>query len=530
MRASKSLAGASLFLAASLSLAVPAAHADEMLVMPYACSMVGGRPLLTPAPEQSHRIVGQREQRTHTACSPVNPEQCRNWTVYRFMLDCEGSRVPWVSVVASVAEETTRRAWIEDGRLVLRMPASWSFEPGDPCVRPPGFDDRFGFGRMRRYCADRRAMAPPPIVEMPTGFAPLLGIEGIFVKSSGPSTSPTSPLPPPVASAPPALSPKVARTEPPQPPARAEPAPLPAARPEPPSNPVAKDAPAQSAPPPKVAVQSSPQAAPAAPAVKAPPPPAPEATSPTAAPGGPVIPKIINRPESATTDVAEQKRPTSTVPRAAPPATEEPKSTGNPIPSNDSSREIPPPSASIGRDDTSITVSLLSIVRSPTIGLVAFGGLALVLLAAFALARRRERLAGTPHPRDIASVSLDGRHGRGSIIPRPGRAPPRRTTAVAPSPSPPPPPVASPPAQRTPPAWVDRIPQTRVEALQMLGVGVSPDATETAMKKIVDGLRLSWHPDLAKDEADRQLREFRLKQINAAWDLIQGKRLERLDS
>jgi DnaJ-class molecular chaperone len=64
----------------------------------------------------------------------------------------------------------------------------------------------------------------------------------------------------------------------------------------------------------------------------------------------------------------------------------------------------------------------------------------------------------------------------------------------------------------------------------MLGVGVSPNATETAMKKVVDGLRLSWHPDLAKDEADRQLREFRLKQINAAWDLIQGKRLERMDS
>jgi DnaJ-class molecular chaperone len=64
----------------------------------------------------------------------------------------------------------------------------------------------------------------------------------------------------------------------------------------------------------------------------------------------------------------------------------------------------------------------------------------------------------------------------------------------------------------------------------MLGIGVSRDATETAMKKIVDGLRLSWHPDLAKDEADRQLREYRLKQINTAWDLIQGKRLEHLDS
>jgi hypothetical protein len=490
-----------------------------LLVMPYACSMVGGRPLLTPASEQSHRIVGQREQRTHTACSPVNREQCRNWTVHRFMLDCEGSRVPWVSVVASVAEETTRRAWIEDGRLVVRMPASWSFEPGDPCARQPGFDDRFGFGRMRRYCADRRAMAPPPIVEMPAGFAPLLGIEGIFVKSTGPSASPPPPLPPPVASAPPALPPKVARNEPP-PPARAEPTPLPAARPEPPS-----DTPAPSAPPPKVAVQSSPQTAPAAPAVKAPPAPTPAAAPPIAVPSGPVIPKIINRPESATTEVAEQKRTTPT--RAAPPATEIPKSTGNPIPS---SGEIQPPSGSIGRDDTTLTVSLLSIVRSPTIGIVALGGLALALLAAFALARRRERLVGTPPARDIASVSLEGKRGRSHIVPRPVPTPPR-PSAVAPLPSrPPPPPAHAPAAQRAAPAWVDRIPQTRVEALQILGVGVSPDATETAMKKVVDGLRLSWHPDLAKDEADRQLREFRLKQINAAWDLIQGKRLERLDS
>ncbi len=66
--------------------------------------------------------------------------------------------------------------------------------------------------------------------------------------------------------------------------------------------------------------------------------------------------------------------------------------------------------------------------------------------------------------------------------------------------------------------------------MQILGMGVSPDASETAMKKVVDGLRLSWHPDLAKDEVDRQLREFRVKQINTAWDLIQGKRMQRLDS
>ena len=218
MRALTRRAGVSLLFATSLLLAGPAAHADELLVMPYACTMVGGRPLLTRAPEQSYRIIGRREQRTHTACSPANPEMCRNWTVHRFDLECEGARVPWVSVVASVAEETTRRAWMEDGRLLLRMPPSWSFEADDPCARPRGFDDRFGFGRMRRYCADRRAMAPPPVVEMPFGFAPMLGIDGIFVKSSGPNTGPAMPSPPPVSALPPAPPPKVARAEPAQPP------------------------------------------------------------------------------------------------------------------------------------------------------------------------------------------------------------------------------------------------------------------------------------------------------------------------
>jgi hypothetical protein len=232
-----------------------------------------------------------------------------------------------------------------------------------------------------------------------------------------------------------------------------------------------------------------------------------------------VIPKIINRPETASTDVPEQNRPLTTVPKADVPgpeasASQPPKKVAQPQ----------PPAAPKADTEPSMTVSLLSVAGSPTIGVVAFAGLALILLAAFALARRRERLS-SKHAHDIGSVSLS--RARGQLVP----AGPRRPSAVAPSPSPPPPaPAQHSAAQRTPPAWVDRIPQTRAEAMQMLGIGVSRDATETAMKKIVDGLRLSWHPDLAKDEADRQLREYRLKQINAAWDLIQGKRLERLDS
>lgn len=66
------------------------------------------------------------------------------------------------------------------------------------------------------------------------------------------------------------------------------------------------------------------------------------------------------------------------------------------------------------------------------------------------------------------------------------------------------------------------MPKTRAEAFEVLGV--NPDATEATLKRIVDALRMGWHPDHAKDEADKLLREERTKQINIAWDLIMGKR------
>ena len=85
--------GAALALILCLLPAAPHARADELLVMPYACTVLGGRPLLTPGPERGHRIVGRHDQRKFTACSPANPDMCRQWTVYRFELDCDGSRL-----------------------------------------------------------------------------------------------------------------------------------------------------------------------------------------------------------------------------------------------------------------------------------------------------------------------------------------------------------------------------------------------------------------------------------------------------
>jgi hypothetical protein len=134
---------------------------------------------------------------------------------------------------------------------------------------------------------------------------------------------------------------------------------------------------------------------------------------------------------------------------------------------------------------------------------VATAGLVMLVMAAFAFVRQREQARlKVVASRDVASLSLDG--GRNQLL-----ASERAVAVRARSP--------------LPPQFGDAMPRTQQEALQVLGMGVTPDATEVAIKKVVDGLRLSWHPDYATSSADRALRELRTKQINAAWDIIRGK-------
>jgi hypothetical protein len=153
--------------------------------------------------------------------------------------------------------------------------------------------------------------------------------------------------------------------------------------------------------------------------------------------------------------------------------------------------------------------------------MAALAALAMLLTAAFAVIRWRERAATvSPRIRDIAAVSLEGAAGprtsasarhRGEVALRP------RTTAPQP---------ASRQEGNLAPRWDDAMPRNRAEAFAILGVGVAPEADEVAIKKVVDGLRLSWHPDRATGPEDRAIRELRLKQINAAWELITGRRPE----
>jgi hypothetical protein len=63
-------------------------------------------------------------------------------------------------------------------------------------------------------------------------------------------------------------------------------------------------------------------------------------------------------------------------------------------------------------------------------------------------------------------------------------------------------------------------PASVFEAYRVLGLNA--EAPPAAVKKVVDALRMSWHPDHARSEADRRHREERIKQINAAWDILKS--------
>ena len=493
------------FTVALLVVAATALHcttvaAGELLVLPYACRVVGSEPVLTRAPDQGYRIIGRREERDFTECSPANPDMCRRWKLYRFDVDCGGQRVPWVSLSAAADAHSGGRSWVEGGRMHLEMPPSWSLRPDDPCTRHP----RYGWraGALSRHCAERRDMARAD-VEMPAGFAPMLGLDAIFVADKDPAPAPVAA--PVVAER---AVPKPTRTE----------APVPARE---------ADKPIKSPPAPPVA-KSAPVPAPSEPAKSEITPPSIPGPATETATGTPLAPTIINQPSSPSTRAAPEQvaiAPPETTAALADtkvaPAAEK-QETPVAVAESESGKEPPFHAEGAPAEEgksKSIAVTLVDdLTKSVSPALLGVGGVTMLGLLALLFAYRREQ--SQPDfslARDIAAVSFDGRAGGQELV-RAGRwlatSAPEGGTPQSPAPQ-----------RGTPPAnWGDAMPQTREEALQVLGMGVAPEVSEVAVKKIVDGLRLSWHPDYATSPEDRELRELRMKQINAAWEIFAGRR------
>lgn len=70
--------------------------------------------------------------------------------------------------------------------------------------------------------------------------------------------------------------------------------------------------------------------------------------------------------------------------------------------------------------------------------------------------------------------------------------------------------------------YASELPRNKEEAYASLGV--TPGVSEAILKKLVEALRTSWHPDFARTDEEREARTVRITEINVAWDLITGKR------
>ncbi len=160
-------------------------HAGEQIILPYECSVRNGRVVADPSSDQAYRIYGSRERQPHRACSPSNPDRCRTFMLHRFSMACGSGRVSWPAFYAAISDETDGRAFLDGGRLHMRMGSQWRGHDGRPRVFP--WRHRDGYGNGDR---DRRGFDDPEfgsrgrddVVELPPGFAPVAGTRAIFTE------------------------------------------------------------------------------------------------------------------------------------------------------------------------------------------------------------------------------------------------------------------------------------------------------------------------------------------------------------
>lgn len=68
------------------------------------------------------------------------------------------------------------------------------------------------------------------------------------------------------------------------------------------------------------------------------------------------------------------------------------------------------------------------------------------------------------------------------------------------------------------------MPRSRGAALAVLGLRPGASPGRDVVKRIINELRRRWHPDRARDAEDLALRNHRIRQVNAAWEILSGKR------
>jgi hypothetical protein len=533
------------------------AVADDVVLMPFACTVVSGKPVLTPAPDQGHSVLGPRESRKVKTCSTVDTNYCRQWTTFKFDMDCGGTRVAWMQVYANAEDHTRRRVWEAGGQLRVQNTTKRSKRIDDMCARRLG--PQMEWGTTSEVCDQASPVNAPNSTVMPPGFAPMLGLDAVIVAMDKlgryPMARATKPTPATTAALP-----------------VEKPAETAAKQPETPAAPVVEDLAAE--PPVAVAEATAPvpEAAPKPEAVthremQAQPDVAPAATAEapvapaTPSPGGlppqdssaaasqviePPVPDV--RVADAPVTGAQPAADAVTVINSADPSAVRSDAAPEPAAPPEiaaSERTVDPVETTATPAPEAVTTPPVAVAPPPTpvvasdntlaYAIAAFASAALVMTTLVVTWLRRasiEPTASAPEPPVLQTTEFDVEtfvqplhpttvaetfsaadapattdmtlEPRGALVPLVTRAKPM-------------------PARSGAIDLGDRMPANKSEALELLGMGVASDGNLASLKKIIDGLRMNWHPDYAQDEHDRRVREVRLKQINAAWEILEGR-------
>jgi hypothetical protein len=148
------------------------AGARELLVMPFECGLERGRVKLSPAADTRYRIVAKRQEVAVTRCSAPPSTRCRTVVAHRFDISCGGGSVAWMRVAAAIKSTGAPPAWIEGGRLNVVLPAVGSHAAWRSCMEPPTYAlGRTASPRRGRHCRHRANDFEH--VVLPPGFAPV---------------------------------------------------------------------------------------------------------------------------------------------------------------------------------------------------------------------------------------------------------------------------------------------------------------------------------------------------------------------
>ena len=147
------------------------AEARERLVMPFGCDVEAGEVRLSPGAETSYPIIDDRDERTVTTCTQARSSGCRTVMVHRFTIACAHGDVPWVRVAAAMRGGSANRAWIENGRLNLVLPARADLEAPARCRNGAGAKEAGVV--LSGDCLPWARKAAFEHLVLPDGFAPV---------------------------------------------------------------------------------------------------------------------------------------------------------------------------------------------------------------------------------------------------------------------------------------------------------------------------------------------------------------------